>query len=602
MGATAKKNVRLATELRVAEAELERERIAVAASIQKPVASRPISTTSKSPNATTHALKDLNIIQSPSSATVPTSCAVNVEPVKKRRGRPRKDENEVTEKTIITKITTVTRASGIKRRATRTKVSSSRISESVQDKNVFPSFVSHAVKRPKTRTAPGTKMDAAAYSQYPTNRATAKEYRNAFHKYYQTKLLDCDEEYNLGMKVRFMMQAEEVHAGLSAHLMRLPSIGEWAEACGFYSHDMVMSNPGFKDTALVSNIRPHGSDDFFPSKEEVERESRMFLGDRGLGRQGPGRGKGRHRKKPPRLAIDTKKLKMSVSDIFSGTLRQVKERGGTLGSPRDFVVVMHEARAAKQKMVESNMRLVVSIARRYHSVDGVGIPDLVQEGSMGLMRAVEKFDPSKGFKFSTYASWWIQQAVFRSMAYHSRTIRLPVHVHNLLSRIRRVRGALQYELGRLPTTPEVAKELGMTPEKLAKMLRLTRKSISMDMPKYQQNPKDIGHSSEESVGDMIDSTSRLADNNSPELSVDNGLFQDDLKEMLKILGDDERTVISLRYGLYDGLTRTVTAVAEQLGVPKSWVRSQECRALRKLRRPWHEKRLREHQDSLTNYG
>lgn len=130
---------------------------------------------------------------------------------------------------------------------------------------------------------------------------------------------------------------------------------------------------------------------------------------------------------------------------------------------------------------------------------------------------------------------WIQQAIFRSMAYSSRTIRLPVHIHNLLSRIRRVKVELQVQLGRAPTGAEIAKELDMPPEKLAKMLRLTRKSISMDMPKYQSNPKDAGHASEENIGDMIDSTSHsLADINSPEVSVNNDLFHEDLRDMLQV--------------------------------------------------------------------
>ncbi len=137
--------------------------------------------------------------------------------------------------------------------------------------------------------------------------------------------------------------------------------------------------------------------------------------------------------------------------------------------------------------------------------------------------------------FFLYPYRWIQQAIFRSMAYSSRTIRLPVHIHNLLSRIRRLKVDLQVQLGRAPTGAEIAKELEMTPEKLAKMLRLTRKSISMDMPKYQSNPKDAGHASEENIGDMIDSTSHaLADNNSPEVSVNNELFHDDLRDMLQV--------------------------------------------------------------------
>jgi len=194
---------------------------------------------------------------------------------------------------------------------------------------------------------------------------------------------------------------------------------------------------------------------------------------------------------------------------------------------------------------------------------------------------------------------WIQQAVFRSIAYHSRTIRLPVHVHNLLNRTRRVKTSLTQELGRPPTNEELAKELDMPAEKFSKMIHLTKRTISLEKPKYTNNPKDLGHESEATLGDTIDSSSTIKDDNSPEEAVDQGLFQDDLKDMLQILGEDERRVICARYGLHDGLTRTVSAVAVQLRQSKSWVRSQECRALRKLRRPWYEKRLKEHQNSLT---
>jgi RNA polymerase primary sigma factor len=194
---------------------------------------------------------------------------------------------------------------------------------------------------------------------------------------------------------------------------------------------------------------------------------------------------------------------------------------------------------------------------------------------------------------------WIQQAVFRSIAYHSRTIRLPVHIHNLLNRVRKVRTQLESEMGRAPTNEEVAESLHMTVEKYNKMLQLTKKSISLELPKYQSNPKDLGHESEDLLGDTIDGSKAVLDEASPEVRVDRGLFQDDLKEMLEILDEDERRVICARYGLGDGLTRTVTLVAAEMKESKAWVRSQECRALRKLRRPWYEKKLKEHQDALT---
>ena len=195
---------------------------------------------------------------------------------------------------------------------------------------------------------------------------------------------------------------------------------------------------------------------------------------------------------------------------------------------------------------------------------------------------------------------WIQQAVFRSIAYHSRTIRLPVHVHNLLNRIRKVRNALERDLGRPPTNEEMADSLDMTLSKYDKMLRLTRRSISLEVPKYQSNPKDLGHESEDLLGDTISTTNEEEYETAPEKRVDRSLFHDDLKEMLTILDEDERTVIRYRYGLADGLTRTVTAVAAQMKQSKAWVRSQECKALRKLRRPWYEKKLKEHQEALTS--
>jgi RNA polymerase sigma factor (sigma-70 family) len=159
--------------------------------------------------------------------------------------------------------------------------------------------------------------------------------------------------------------------------------------------------------------------------------------------------------------------------------------------------------------------------------------------------------------------------------------------------------SLERDLGRTPTNDEMSEQLDMTTEAYNKMIRLTRQSISLELPKYQQNPKDLGHESEDLLGDTI-SASSVPDESSPEKRVDRGLFHEDLCEMLNILEEDERRVISARYGLADGLTRTVTTVAAQMKQSKAWVRSQECRALRKLRRPWYEQRLKQHQDALIN--
>ena len=413
-------------------------------------------------------------------------------------------------------------------------------------------------------------------------------------KYYGTALLTADEEYGLGMKIQFMMKCEQVHDGLAASLLRLPSIVEWAHACGFTDPD-----PTFVVAEADDQLRPAGSDSLFD-----ETDPNMFVGNGLALSAGPGRGRGRVKKPLPtklkdfyddsELVAASKSNKSVVPPPSRKHLKPVNR-----GTVTDFVEMLMTAREAKQRMVQSNMRLVVSISRKYSKV-GVSLQDLVQEGSLGLSRAAEKFDPKKGFKFSTYASWWIQQAVFRSIAYHSRTIRLPVHVHTLLNRIRKVRSALQRELSRTPTNEEIAAQLGMTVEKYNKTLRLTKRSISLEAPKYKSNPKDLGHESDDLLGDTISASNVLEDETTPEKKVDHTLFHDDLKEMLTVLDDDEMRVISARYGLADGLTRSVTAVAAQMKQSKAWVRSQECRALRKLRRPWYEKKLKEHQDALSN--
>jgi len=438
------------------------------------------------------------------------------------------------------------------------------------------------------------------------------------NRYYRTELLSAKEEYTLGMKVKFMVKCEAVHEGLSLQLDRLPTIAEWASACGFDTYDAEMCSESYVDNELDKQIRPSGS-------EVDELDPNMFVGNGLVNDTGVGRGKGRAKKPPPIQLVDFyddsyEKFKRKETDTADPTdvyddeedeedgtdiflYKQKMSPGGPInrGSPRIFREMMLTAKEAKQRMVECNMRLVVSIARRYHGV-GVNVQDLVQEGSLGLARAAEKFDPKKGFKFSTYASWWIQQAVFRSIAYHSRTIRLPVHVHNLLNKVRRARQIMQQELGRMPTNEEMAEEMDMSIEKYNKMIRNTRNALSLERPKYRNNPKDLGHESDVLVGDMVDSSAVMFDEKTPEQMVDSGLLHSDIQYMLGKLGNDERKVLCLRYGINDGITRTVTLVASEMRQTKSWVRSQECRALRKLRRPWYEKRLNEHRQSLSASG
>lgn len=449
--------------------------------------------------------------------------------------------------------------------------------EDSPDGNSTPEKKSTKTRKKVVKNLPARRKH---YSRFDTSKLSKRALANQLdlNKYYKTELLTADEEYNLGIQVQLMVKCEEVHEGLALQFMRIPTIEEWAQACGFVEEDTT-----YVPTEGLEQIRPAGADSMF---EEVDPNK--FVGNGLAQTMGPGRGKGRVKQPPP----------TKLKDFYD---YKTKKKGATplnRGTTLDFVDMMMDARLAKQQMVQSNMRLVISIARKYAHV-GVSLQDLVQEGSLGLSRAAEKFDPSKGFKFSTYASWWIQQAVFRSIAYHSRTIRLPVHIHNLLNKVRKVQTTLQGHLGRKPTNEEIAEALGMSPSKYNKMLQLTRRSISLEVPKYKSNPKDLGHESEDLLGDTIASSQVHEDDTSPERRVDRGLFQEDLNEMLGILDDDERQVISSRYGLDDGLTRTVTAVAAEMKQTKAWVRSQESKALRKLRRPWYEKTLREHQEALS---
>jgi RNA polymerase sigma factor (sigma-70 family) len=393
---------------------------------------------------------------------------------------------------------------------------------------------------------------------------TATNDSQNLNRYYKTVLLTASEEYSLGMKVRFMVKCQAVHEGLTLQFDRNPTIAEWAEACGFDVHDPEMCSADYADSDLDRQIRPSGSD-------ADEMDPTMFVGNGLVTETGVGRGKGRVKKPPPtslrRFYDDSyekfgggggKKRASSDNgddgdggedaeggagtDIFLHRQRSAPGEPINRGSPRVFREMMLTAKEAKQRMVQCNMRLVVSIARRYHGV-GVNVQDLVQEGSLGLARAAEKFDPKKGFKFSTYASWWIQQAVFRSIAYHSRTIRLPVHVHNLLNKVRRARQVLQQELGRVPSNEEMADEMDMSLEKYNKMIRNTRNAISLERPKYMNNPKDLGHESEALVGDMVDSSAVIFDEKTPEQNVDHGLLHSDIQYML---GVSSKILISTR--------------------------------------------------------
>jgi len=556
---------------------------------------------SKSTSASSHSNSNSNVSIPSSEIQIPA-------PKKRGRGRPRK--NKVGNDASVDEITSIAATIAFDKDVEEEKEtsgdtdtsgggsassSSSSSSSSAPNSNDVAKTRKRRVKiLPKARKMNEKDGETTGMMQ-PTKRGRNGEIEPPnLQRYYRTELLTQEEEYILGMKIQFLMKCEHVHEGLYLETGVAPTLVEWARSCGFTDPDPIRSDPNYMESDADMQIRPLKSEAW----DEVP-DPNMFVGNGLANDSGPGRGRGRAKKTPPTFLTDYYDDSVVKFPLDDGSPKMRKKDLLPLnrGSTEDFIEIITTAKEAKQRMVQCNMRLVVSISKRYKHV-GVNVADLIQEGVIGLTRAAEKFDPKKGFKFSTYASWWIQQAVFRSIAYHSRTIRLPVHVHNLLNRVRRVRAELKRLHGRSPTNEEMAAEMDMPVEKFVKMLRLTRKAISLDMAKYQNNPKDLGHESDTSLGDTIDSSAVMKEESSPQHSVDRTLFRDDLKEMLKILGDDERAVICARYGIEDGLTRTVTTVAAQMGQSKSWVRSQECRALRKLRRPWYEKRLWEHQNSL----
>jgi RNA polymerase primary sigma factor len=356
--------------------------------------------------------------------------------------------------------------------------------------------------------------------------------------------LDQAKEYvtELGKK-RGRLTYEDIAERLSSFVLDSEQMDEFYEYLGEQGVDIVSEADG---------------DDENPGTQELEKEEEFDLNDLSV---------------PPGVKINDP-VRMYLKEIGRVDLLSAEEE--ILLAER----IEEGDEEAKRRLAEANLRLVVSIAKRYVG-RGMLFLDLIQEGNMGLIKAVEKFDYRKGFKFSTYATWWIRQAITRAIADQARTIRIPVHMVETINKLIRVQRQLLQDLGREPSPEEIAEEMDLTPEKVREILKIAQEPVSLETP--------IGEEDDSHLGDFIEDQ----DATSPSDHAAYELLKEQLEDVLDTLTDREENVLRLRFGLDDGRTRTLEEVGKVFGVTRERIRQIEAKALRKLRHPSRSKRLKD---------